>query len=344
MDSKNNYQVGWTNDQEVSHRFRASTTSTLVSVAVNQRGGPGYSGGNGGSMRVTVQTDNGGKPSGTVLASLTITPGNPAGHWENQNAYAFASPPSLTKGQLYHIVFTNNSSSPTTNYISLNEAYTFIASVPRQPAFSDDFAVLYERGSGWQVLPSDTPVMDLTYADGRHDGNAYFGLIVDYYGLISGVQQVRERFTVSGHDRTISTATIRVKRISGEGPLTLRLERADGSVLASGTAGSGLVPISPLPEAVDENDWDEGSLAGGRWVTVSFGAPIVLRTGRTYTLRVTADESSRYATIPLREQDATNPRWRSRAFRDGSAQRTSNGAAWRPIYAFGPADLQFYLR
>ena len=343
MDSKNNYQVGWTVNQKVAHRFRAGTTSQLTSIAINQRGGPGYSGGTGGKLKVSIETDQGGKPSGTVLASLTITPGNPTGHWEKHTTYPFASPATLTRGVLYHVVFANTDTSPSTNYISVNEAYQYLATIPRQPSYSDDFAALYDRGSGWVVLPNDTPVMDLGYADGTHDGNAYYSIVADYYSIVSGVQMARERFTVAGSDRSVTSATVRVKRISGSSPLTIRLETSGGTVLASGTAAASQVPQSTLPTPLNGNSWDEASLAGGRWLTVTFPA-IVLQGGATYQLRISTTSDTTYAAVPLRELDDAAPVWSSRAFRDGVAQRTSNGSTWADVYAYGRLDLQFYLR
>ena len=57
--------------RKLSHRFRASTTSDLLSVSWERRTGPGYSAGDGGTMRITVRPDDGnGKPSNTILASV----------------------------------------------------------------------------------------------------------------------------------------------------------------------------------------------------------------------------------------------------------------------------------
>ena len=338
MDTKNNYQVGWTNHAKVSYRFRAGTTSALSAVAVNQRGGAGYSGGNGGTIKVTVQTDKAGLPSGTVLASFTFAPGNPRGTWENQRAYTFPSPAALTSGKLYHVVFENVNRSLVTNYVSLNEGYTYDATVPRQPAFSDDFAVLHDNGSGWTVLTNDTPVIDLTYADGHHDGNAYFGIVADYYVVISGASHMaRERFTVSGGDRTVRSVAVRYKRIHGADPLTIRIQTPAGDLIAFGTVGASGIKQSPLPTS-------EASLAGSRWMTVRFTSPIVLANGETYDLLLSTGVNTEYVAIPIREQDATNPHWASRAFRDGSAQRTRDGQTWRDVYARAPLDLQFYFQ
>lgn len=339
-DSKNNWQVGWTSRQRVSFRFRASSSS-LTSVAVNQRGGTGYSGGNGGQIRAELFADVAGKPSGPGLGSTTWSPGNAGGDWEKLDRHTFASSVALTPGALYHVVFTNPSPTQTTDYVSLNVLYLYAPTSPRQPAFSDDFAVLTWRGS-WTVQ-ADTPVMDLAYADGAHDGNAYFGLIVDYYARVSGSNQARERFTPKA-DVTVTAASVRVKRISGSSPLTLTLLDGSGTVLATGAVPGTGVPLSTLPTPSNPNHWDGASLAGGRWLRVAFPA-VTLRAETTYSLRLSTPADTTYAVIPLREASSTETggaTWASRAFRDGSGQKTS-GSSWADLYPYAPVDLQSYF-
>lgn len=346
MDAKNNHQVGWTVDQRVDHRFVASTSAALAGIAILQRGGPGYSGGDGGELQVSVEADVEGRPSGTPLASLTFSPGNPAEAWERTDRYTFPSPATLTAGERYHVVFTNVGPAPTVDYISVNEGHTFVISSPRQPAFGDDVAVLVDQGEGWAVVPTDTPIMDLTYADGTHDGSAYIAAIVDQYGLISGTSMARERFTVSGPSRGATTAAVRVKRIEGTSPLVLRVVAADGSEVVSGTVPATSVPSSSLParDPADTSRWLDASLAGGTWVTITFD-PIVLVAGARYDLRLSTAADTTYAVVPLREQSTeSSPTWGSRAFRDGSGQKTTNGSDWSDLYAYAPVDLQFYFR
>ena len=346
MDSKNNYQVGWTVNQKVSHRFRAGTSSTLTSIAINQRGGSGYSGGNGGTMKVTIQTDNAGKPSGTVLASVSWAPGNPSAGWENRATYTFPSPASLTKGQMYHVVFTNTDPSPSTNYISVNEGYQFTATTPRQPGFSDDFAVMYDRGAGWVVLPERHPGHGSRVCQRLPRRQRVLRrrrrLLLDHLRLDPDGPRAVHRY--SGTDRTVTSATVRVKRISGSSPLTVRLESSSGSVLGTGTTAASQIPTSTIPVPVNSNSWDEASLAGGRWVTVTFPAPVVLSAGATYNLRMSTASDTTYVAVPIREEDATTPVWGARAFRDGSAQETTDGSTWHQVYDWAPLDEQFYLR
>ena len=111
IDSKSNFRIG-VGAPKLSHRFRARTSSKLLSVAWQRRLGPGYSAGDGGIARISVQSDDGnGRPSGQVLASLRYdVPAGPATGILARNT--FATPARLTAGKLYHIVFENVHPSP----------------------------------------------------------------------------------------------------------------------------------------------------------------------------------------------------------------------------------------
>ena len=339
MDSKNNLYIGAGANQKVSHRFRAGTSANLKTIAFNQRGGPNYSGGNGGSIEVSIQTNDNGKPSGNVLSSFAFNPGNPAGHWENREVLTFPDPASLNQGQIYHVVFRNVGGSPISNFISANEVFEYNPTSPRQPGFSDDYAVLTNTGSGWNVSSSNTAVMDLGYGNGHHDGNAYYEMTPEYFTEISGVKMARERFQVSGPNRVVTQAWIRVKRTFGSSPLTVRLENAGGDVLASDNIAASNIPTSPL-WTPGGSDWTPASLSGSKWVKASFGGPIQLKSGEVYRLRFSTAGDTLYAALPVRE--VTDVNWHSRAFRDGQAERTF-GNGWNPVYQWGQLDLQFYL-
>ena len=71
MDALANLIVGGPQNTSVSYRFRAERSDTLTAFRaywLNQDY-PNYGGGTGGTVRVSVQTDNGGVPSGTILTS-----------------------------------------------------------------------------------------------------------------------------------------------------------------------------------------------------------------------------------------------------------------------------------
>jgi hypothetical protein len=335
-DSKANKRV---NNASVSHRFRASTTSDLQSIAFQQRGGDGYSDGNGGQMRISVQSDDGStahRPSGQVLAAINITPGNPGGDWTTYDRFTFPNPPRLVEGRLYHIVFENTGNSPGSNYISVNELFTFDQeSNPRQPALSNDYGLLYDDG-GWGLLDRYTPNMDLTYADGTHDGQAYIGIIIGSYGLIEGPDRmVRERFTVTGGDRRVTRAFVRVGQQSGSGALTIRLETGNGALIDQGA-----VAASQIPSFSPGSDSDNGD-----WVSVVFDQAHTLQNGQTYNLRLSSPDGTQYSMVPIRDgNDEAGGYMRSYAFRDGNGQKTTNGSSWQNLYQYSHVNTQFYLR
>lgn len=335
VDTKANLEVGWTDRAQVAHRFVASTTSGLRSVRFQQRGGSGYSGGTGGTLRITVRPDDGaGHPATTVLASVTYVPGNPLGGWTTYDAVTFPSPATLSAGTVYYIVFEDVDPSPTVNYISVNELYVYGPTLtPRQPAVADaDYAVLMASPTTWSVQANYTADMDLTYANGLHDGLAYVQNMVDLYGTVSGLSSVREHFTVSGGNRTVGSASVRVRRTSGSSPLTIRLETGSGALIEAGDIAASAVPAS-LPG---------GDNGGSVWVTVTFATPHTLVDGSTYNLRLSAPPDTAYTAAPIRE--GTDVGFGSHAFRDGSGQGSPNGTSWADLYPYSPVDLQFYLR
>jgi hypothetical protein len=335
-DSKANLPIGpW---GRVSHRFRASQTSQLVSVRFSQRGGSGgYSGGTGGRIRVSVQPDSNGRPSGQVLASLTFSPGNSSGGWTTFNRYSFPSPATLTAGNRYHIVYHNIDPAPLRNWISVNDIFAYsAASVTRPPSLTSDYAVLDEEYGAWSVKGEYTAALDLTYANGRHDGQSYIEAMIAQYGSIAGsTNMVRETFVVGGSNRTISSATVRVRRSYGSSPLVVRLETGGGTVLGSASIGASAVRVS--------QPGDFGASVSEVWVTANFGKSITLAKGGRYNLRLSTGSGTEYTTIPLRE--GTDSGLASFRFTDGSGQRTTNGGrSWSNLYEWSPVDLQFFLK
>jgi hypothetical protein len=336
-DTKANLQVGGVDsgqpNAKVAHRFVASTTSALTAVRFSQRGGSGYSGGTGGSMRISVQADQGGVPSGIALATLSFIPGNPAGASFTQAAFPSAA--TLTAGRVYYIVFENSDPAPTVNYISVNELFVYGSLLsPRQPHFRDsDYAVLDTNAGSWRMEGSFTAVMDLTYANGAHDGLGYYEAMILNYGVVSGASSmVRERFTASGGNRTVTTASVRVRRTSGSSPLTVRLENGDGSLIESAT-----IPASSI--AVSAPGGDTG---GAVWATVTFATAHTLANGATYNLRLSTASDTQYTTVPLRA--GIDHGLNSYVFTDGTGQSTTDGSTWTDLYQWAHEDLQFYFR
>ena len=335
-DTKANLQVHPSQNTKVSHRFRASTTSTVTSVTFSQRGGPVYSGGTGGTIQCTVQTDDGTAnhfPSGTILATASFVPGNPAGTWETYQACAFSSPPALTAGSLYHIVYTNTDLSPDTNWISVNQIYCYGTTlVPQEPHFSDtDYAVLANTGS-WAIQPNVTAPLDVAYANGVHDGQAYYATIVGSYGLITGTSSmVREQFTVAGGNQTVTAAYVRVGKQTGSGALTITLETGTGTLIENGTVLASAIAIT-TPGA---------DASAGNWVGITFATSHVLTNGQTYNLRLSAPSGTQFSMVPIRS--GADIGYHSYAFSSGTGQLTTDGTTWSNLYLYSPENTQFYF-
>ena len=357
MDSRNNYLVGGlgfggTGTRKVAMRFIASQSSIPTAISVIERGqggGAGYSGGTGGTVKCAIQADVGGYPSGTDLMVTSWAPGNPAGDWEKQPFHVFSGGVALTAGTRYHLVFTQADSAPQTNFISLNVSYIDTGAVfpaQRQPAFTNDLAMIVDVNSGWKAPGDglsnpdpnqDTPVFDLVYANGKHDGNGYFSVILGATNSeISGTTKMaRERFTVSGSDQLVNRMAFRAMRTASTGDLTIRLEDSAGTSIVSGTAPSSGFPLVGVPP----NNF------GSAWGIVDFSPAVTLLVGTTYNLRASCAAGTTYWTFALQEQNTfdADPDWGSRLFTDGGGERTTDGTNWTPFYEFAPVDAQFYL-
>ncbi len=342
MDTKGNLEIG-RGDGTVAHRFRAGTSSELESVRWCQRWGPGgYSGGTGGTIKISVHNDGPNSLPGPEIDSVTYVPGDRPGGDSNFLAHSFPVRPRLVKGALYWITWRNIHAQPTENWMSINDAVHWEDQTPRQPMFSDtDSAVYSERGGPMHLEPKYTAIMDLTYADGTHDGQGYIESMRGMQAKVSGTETVRQRFTVSGADRVVSECGIRIIRTAGSDPLVVRLENGDGSLLESFTIPAASIPL------------DGGAVIGaptGRWIANPLGTRTLIK-GQTYNLRLTCAASSSYNVIPVREGwdsgdlgGTGNPTgFRSQQFRDGGVEKSSGGS-WSALYPWSPVDLMFYLR
>jgi hypothetical protein len=344
--SLNNTRIGY-NGTQASYRFRAQHSGRLQSIRIYIESGSGYAAGTGGTLRISVRPDDGTSnhwPTGVVLATQdVIHPVRGAG-----NLYAFPEPPMLEAGRLYHIVFMNVDPAPGSNYVSINGMFQFAipAGATRWQHGIDnvDWGQLSRTSSGsWQSSDGGrtTPIMELAYASGARQGVGYMEFWVvppNQTKTITGSQhKVRERFTVSGPDRLVSEVNVRVKRASGSGPLRVRVARADGSLVASGSIESSAFPLQD-PTVIRQD---------ATWGTLRFTDPITLRSGTTYDLEFSTDASTSYSFAAIRQGSGYgyHP---STFFADGTAQETADGGttwvapkAWSTRNPDG--DWQFYF-
>ena len=344
-------------------RFRAGQSSNLTAFRFYYLGPPepGYADGTGGTWNAGVYADDGSAdhlPTGSPLAAVTNVPAQVKFSGEAGRLITLTTPVPVTAGNLYHLVFTNTDSSPSTNYFSPD--FWYRASIPDRAAGTtpypsqihplmpnSDWGHGYKFGSQWTIREGYLPVLDLTYANGKHQGWSYAEASyggVDEVGEISGTtKMVREQITVSGSNKTVTGAGIRLLKIAGgTSPLTVKLEDGSGNPIDSFTIPAGNIPNGPAPDFTSpiSND-DVGQNA--RWVNGVFSTSHVLTVGQTYQLTLsTAAGTTYWAWVNRRLQSyGYDP---ATYFSDGVAQYTRDGSSWSNLgRSKGDQDLQFYL-
>jgi hypothetical protein len=335
-----NIQLGGTYGYQASYRFRASHTGQIKAVhfylIVDKTG---YSSGNGGEVQVNLETDDGTSahnPSGSVLATYTITNPQQAGASGNVNfpIITFSSPASVTQGNLYHLVFSNPSTSSAVDFVSLDDLWHATPSNPVQPTEDPtDFAVLeMPAGQPWALVDTHTPILQTDYTDGTAAGNGYIEVWGNVPQPIGGTNAVRETFQNSGSNLAVTSVSFRLARVSGTAPLTVRLEQADGTLIEQGTIPSSSLPVTTTPTYV--------------WVTYSFSAVRTLFGGQGYHVVLEAASGTTYQAYPIRKGDVggfANTTY----FPDGYAECNTNGT-WTGWTEWGTpnltdGDLQFYF-
>jgi len=326
-DNLDNMELGEQWGRQISYRFRATHSGDVDEVMIFLVfAGPGYYSGTGGEVLLELQTDDGSPdhlPSGVTLTSSLVT--DPTLIWNRM--FVFNAPASLQSGELYHLVFTDTDPDPINNWVSVDCLYMAVNAPDMQPGVSDtDLAALwkYNTNSPWEVSYKNTPIFSLFFTDGTVIGQAYVDV---WYGAapgdISGVDMIREVFTVSGGDREVAELSVRVKRMGGSGDLTIKFQDAGGQLIEEGI----------IPQATFGGDY--------QWVTHTFTAPYTLVDGQTYHVELSAPAAAQYHTYPLQDGtfygfDATS------LFHDGHYQYT-DGGPWGMLWDRTDFDLQFYF-
>jgi hypothetical protein len=340
-DALGNTVIGGSDRSQLSFRFRATWTGSVAAVRVyvikNVNGRSGYSEGNGGSMRVSLQADGGrGRhiPSGRSLASATFRPAD-HGFWP---LVGFNKPARIQAGRLYHVVFTNVDPDPSRNFVSINALYSG-SRHGRAPAVPDGLAVLEgdEGGGGatvWHPRRSSPheyylPILDVVGSrGGEHDGLGY--MEVWDPKPIGGDTGVRQLFRTGGKTTRINGAWLRVQRDdSGGVPLELSIERPGGEALATATVAPGAVATG-----------DPG------WVYARFSKPASVPPNTDLALTASASSSRAYEAFPIRKGNEFGFS-RGLIYSKGYAQ-FNDGSGWVGWDQWGghdrrTSDLQFAL-
>lgn len=307
----------------------------------------GYHAGSGGTLQVELQSDDGTpqhRPSGKVLATNVRRMALVATSDRFYPQLDFDQAPALTPGAYYHLVFRNTDPDANANFVSVNALFQKEAPTPAQPRFPDaDWAMLIRNAKdpGWTIRRTAgtsegfTPILEIDYAGGKSQGMGYVEFWMGAPRPIAGAAQVREVFTVTGIPRKVGAVAVRVRRLEGTAPLTVRLEQADGKVLATGACDGSPGVCTPTC-----------SLGGCGWTTFTF-TPLTLAPGRSYALVLSAPVGAKFEAFPMRKgsdkgfSDAT-------LFPDGHAE-FNDGKGWTGWEQWGKrgltnADLQFYFR
>jgi hypothetical protein len=322
----------------ISYRFLAKHSGYVSQIRVYLiPDKTGYAAGTGGLIHVTLNTDDGTSshhPTSTWLASHWITNilslPSPSRYFY---VMKFSTPPWVSAGHLYHLVFKNADKWPTYNYLSVDDLYHINPTSPSQPTINNtNLAVLMSAGGGpWKERPGYTPIYELDFTNGTSEGVGYMEGWVGAPRTISGTHAVRETFTVSSNV-TVSSASIRLSRIYGTAPLVVRLENANGTLVHQGSIPAANIPVN--------------NASSPAWTKLFFGGSYTLLAGHTYHLVFEASSTSLYEAFPIRKGYAYGFK-STTYFPYGHAEFNQNGG-WVGWTQWGVSnrvdgDLQFYL-
>lgn len=345
-DSLANTRIGGPFGTVLAFRFRARWTGPVRGVRfyviVNVRGRRGYSGGTGGRLRVALTSDSGTPrhvPRGRPLAAAVIRPSRD----ELWPFVRFANPPHVVAGRLYHVVFTNVDADPRRNYASINTLLARGKGEPMPPV-PDGLAVLLGGTADGGATPTRwrpravvrgeryTPIVDVVGpARDQHLGIGYMEVWAGSPRPVGAESQVRQLMVLARERAaTITGAWLRVLRTDhATAPLELRLERTDGTVLASASVAARRIS-SRFPQ----------------WVHVRFPRPVPAQAGTPLALTASAARDRSYQTFPLRK--GTGFGFDARTLFAGGYAQYSAGEGWTGWEQWGvrdrrDSDLQFAL-
>lgn len=333
----------------VANRFLATVSAPLVHARILFVTGRGYSGGTGGTIRVSLHADDGSArhlPAlDTELASTTVVPTRRNGSNSFPQEIRFEQPPALQAGQLYHLVFRNVDPDPAANFVSVDHAATISANGrPARWLNTRDWSVEYAtRPAGsqgafeWRNLTrqgSDngtatnhfSPIMELGYGNGQVQGvgDMESGSVVpERIHTIDAGAPVRERFSPTT-SRTISGLSLAAATTTG-GSLQWRLKQGD-TELAAGQIEQPApnYRVMKMKTGADGRTEDNVDVTSMHWYDVALPTDIRLDAGKVYDLELTPAGNSRWVLAPHRNGQFYSFKWPA-AFTESRAQHTRNG-------------------
>jgi hypothetical protein len=389
-------------------RFRAQYTGTLsafrtwlmgTSGSGGCTGGTSYCGGNCGIYTVGLFADDGssghfpsGYPGSPIGSTFTITTqgvGSTQSCTTSSTTNEMAlrtwpyTQPTVTAGNIYHMVWKDTDATPDTNFTSVDfmseggpgsGCSPGLANIPPEPMLNvTDWNLLgSSNGTSWSANPSWTstggcshnwiPTFDFTIGS-HHQGFGYEEVGINAngspvsttsdwrcIGIANGSAsgsapnnwtcggnstatnaEVRETFTPSA-TYTVTSAWVNVARLSGTGNLTITLKQGASTVEAV-TVYPGSVPIDNVLH----------------WVGAPFTAVHTLSSGTAYTLELSTNTTTQYATVDVRDGNQAGYGFdNATVFGDGNSQYSFNGGStWTNWGVYNTSnttgDMQFFF-
>jgi hypothetical protein len=335
-DSLANTRIGGPYGTVLAFRFRSGWTGVVrrvrFYVVLNSDGRAGYSGGTGGTVRVALVPDSGGRrhvPEGRRLASATLDP-------PSRDAWPlvrFRRADHVVAGRYYHVTFTNLDPHPARNYVSVNALVSHGHRGPAPPVLDGLGVLLSDSADGGRTPGRWYPRVQrrgdryapiLEVDGGRRAQRLGVGYMEVWAGNpkpIGGGAMVRQLLAPAA-GKAITGAWLRVRRRYGAtAPLQLRISLVSGGVLASGSVA-----------ARDVTSDDPG------WVHVRFPGAIPLERAEQLALTATATADSAYEAFAIRK--GTEFGFDPRTVFDGGFAQFTQGGAWVGWDQWGGRDLR----
>jgi len=224
MDGLANTQIGASGNTAGAYGFVPSHSGALATARIFDQMGSGYGSGDGGQVRPSIHADAGGQPGAAIWTGSILTMGS-----STQVGKLLTVGGSVVAGVRYWLVFDHVSGGS----FSMNCIYVRQPTGELSPRFVAPWLMAYQSGDSWHTRSGYTPVLDLGFADGFHEGNGYMEL---RYGsgtvTIGGSKTATQTFTVSGSQR-ITEIGVRALVTSGSSPLVATVQTASGTTLGS---------------------------------------------------------------------------------------------------------------
>jgi len=344
--SLGNIKVGSTN-KKISLRYKSQHKGRLLGIRsywqYSKR--PGYHGGNGGNIKITLHpNDSLNTPDDQILSQTSFIPGLSFKDPENKDvrfdSIRFNEPALLRKGGLYHIVFENIDNNLKANWISLNALFSNHSS-------SELFAPKYNHRdwgylaqplgrSNWEDLTQFLPIFELEFDtddDGVGDtyqGMGYMEVWRSRFSTVSGQAQVRQSFTIQA-DRKIRSLWIVATKLSGKGSLQATLKNSANEESFVKFPAKLFSSLSPTG------------------VRKKISPKRTLLADNTYTLTLQTNPRTKYAVEIIRDGAASGYGFSSSSTLLGRVEKSINGGATWSGWEFwgrkdrGDGDLAFEL-